>query len=138
MRRRSVLLAAGAALAVSLSRPAWADISIGAVTLRDGSGNSIGRVDSDGTLRNGSGNSIGKIDKDGTVRNGSGNSIGRVDSDGSIRNGSGNSVGRIDSDGTIRNGSGNSVGKAEGYSSDLRHMVAAVLFFGDSVSVLKP
>jgi hypothetical protein len=71
------------------------------------------------------------------VRNGSGNSIGKVDSDGTIRNASSNSVGKIDSDGTIRNASSNSVGKADGYSSELRHMVAAVLFFADSISVLK-
>jgi hypothetical protein len=54
-----------------------------------------------------------------------------------IRNGSGSSVGRIDRDGTIRNGSGSSVGRIDGYSPGLRHMVAAVLFFGGSVSVLK-
>jgi len=44
-----------------------------------------------------------------------------------IRNGSGSSIGKVDSDGTIRNGSGSSVGKIEGYSSRLRHLVAAVL-----------
>jgi hypothetical protein len=32
-------------------------------------------------LRNGSGNSTGKIDSDGTIRNGSGNSVGKIDSD---------------------------------------------------------
>jgi len=72
-----------------------------------------------------------------TIRGSSGSSIGRVDSDGTIRNDSGSSVGRIEKDGTIRNGSGSSVGKADGYSPRLRHLVAAVLFFGGSVSVLK-
>ncbi len=38
---------------------------------------------------------------------------------------------------TIRNGGGSSVGKVDGYSTSLQHMVAAVLFFGRSVSVLK-
>jgi len=71
------------------------------------------------------------------VRGSSGSSIGRVDGDGTIRNGSGSSVGRIDGDGTIRNSSGSSVGRVDGYSPGLRHMVAAVLFFGGSVSVLK-
>lgn len=59
-------------------------------------------------------------------------SIGAV----TIRNGSNSSVGSVDSDGTIRNSSNSSVGKVEGYSPSLRHMVAAVLFFGGSVSVL--
>ncbi len=54
-----------------------------------------------------------------------------------IRNDSGSSVGRVDGDGTIRNDSGSSVGKVDGYSKGLQHMVAAVLFFGRSVSVLK-
>lgn len=54
-----------------------------------------------------------------------------------IRNSSNSSVGKIDSDGTIRNSSNSSVGKVDGYSSSLRHLVAAVLFFGGSVSVLK-
>jgi hypothetical protein len=40
-------------------------------------------------------------------------------------------------DRTIRNASNSSVGKVDGYRSDLRHMVAAVLFFGSSVSLLK-
>jgi hypothetical protein len=72
-----------------------------------------------------------------TIRNGSGSSIGRVDADGTLRNDSGSSIGRIERDGTIRNGSGSSVGRIDGYSPGLRHMVAAVLFFGGSVSVLK-
>ncbi len=38
---------------------------------------------------------------------------------------------------TIRNSSGSSVGKVDGDSTSLQHMVAAVLFFGRSVSVLK-
>ncbi len=112
-------------------------IELGAVTIRNGSGSSIGRVDADGTLRNDSGSSVGRIERDGTIRNGSGSSIGRVDGDGTIRNGSGSSVGRIDRDGTIRNDSGSSVGRVDGYQPGLRHMVAAVLFFGGSVSVLK-
>jgi hypothetical protein len=90
------------ALLVGFARPAAADITLGAVTIRDASSNTVGRVDSDGTIRNASSNSVGKID----------------------------------SDGTIRNSSSNSVGKVDGYSPALRHMVAAVLFFGGSVSVL--
>lgn len=72
-----------------------------------------------------------------TIRNGSNSSVGSVDSDGTIRNASNSSVGKIDSDGTIRNASNSSVGKVDGYSSSLRHLVAAVLFFGGSVSVLR-
>jgi hypothetical protein len=106
-------------------------------TLRDDSGSAIGRIDRDGTVRGSSGGSIGRIDGDGTVRGRSGSSIGRVDADGQIRGGGGSAVGRIDGDGTIRNASGSSVGRVDGYSPGLRHMVAAVLFFGGSVSVLK-
>lgn len=98
---------------------ARADITIGSVTIRNGSNSSVGSVDSDGTIRNSSNSSVGKIEKDGTIRNSSNSSIGKVESDG-----------------TIRNSSNSSVGKVEGYSSSLRHMVAAVLFFGGSVSVL--
>jgi hypothetical protein len=54
-----------------------------------------------------------------------------------IRNASNSTVGSVDSDGTIRNSSNSSVGKVEGYSPRLRHLVAAVLFFGGSVSVLE-
>ncbi|MDX2087671.1 MAG: hypothetical protein SFX73_07465 [Kofleriaceae bacterium] len=102
-----------------LAGSAFADISLGAVT-----------------LRNGSNSSIGSVDRDGTIRNSSNSSIGKVESDGTIRNGSNSSIGRIESDGTIRNSSNSSVGKVEGYNTSLRHMVAAVLFFGGSVSVL--
>ena len=112
-------------------------IELGAVTIRNDSGSSVGRVDGDGTIRNDSGSSVGRVDNDGTIRNDSGSSIGRIDSDGTIRNSSGSSIGRIDGDGTIRNDSGSSVGKVDGYSKGLQHMVAAVLFFGRSVSVLK-
>ena len=65
--------------------PAAADIAIGAVTIRDGSGNSAGTIDADGTVRNSSGNSVGKIEASGTIRNGSGNSTGKVESDGTVR-----------------------------------------------------
>jgi len=54
----------------------------------------------------------------------------------SIRNSSNSSIGKIESDGTIRDGSNRSIGKVDGYSPRLRHLVAAVLFFGGSVSVL--
>ena len=54
-------------------------IEFGAVTIRNSSGSSIGRVDGDGTIRNSSGSSVGRIDGDGTIRNGSGSSVGRVD-----------------------------------------------------------
>ncbi len=78
--------------------------NLNAQELRNSSGNSTGKIESNGTIRNGSGNSVGKIDSDGTIRNGSGNSIGKIDSDGTIRNGSGNSFGKVDSDGTVSNG----------------------------------
>lgn len=55
------------ALLVGFARPAAADITLGAVTIRDASSNTVGRVDSDGTIRNSSNSSVGKIDKDGTV-----------------------------------------------------------------------
>ena len=115
---------------------ALADISLGSVTIRNSSNSTVGSVDSDGTIRNSSNSSVGKIDKDGTVRNSSNSSIGKVESDGTVRNSSNSTIGRVESDGTIRNSSNSSVGKVDGYSSSLRHMVAAVLFFGGSVSVL--
>lgn len=107
------------ALLLASANLALADIHLGSVTIRNASNSTVGSVDSDGTIRNSSNSSVGKIDKDGTVRNSSNSSIGK-----------------IESDGTIRNSSNSSVGKVDGYSSDLRAMVAAVLFFGGSVSVL--
>ncbi|HEX5061862.1 MAG TPA: hypothetical protein VFV99_20985 [Kofleriaceae bacterium] len=112
-------------------------IELGAVTIRNSSNSSIGSVDSDGTIRNSSNSSVGKIEKDGTIRDGSNSSIGKVESDGTIRDSSNSSIGKIDSDGTIRNASNSSIGKVDGYSPRLRHLVAAVLFFGGSVSVLR-
>jgi hypothetical protein len=113
-----------------------ADVSLGAVTIRNSSGSTVGSVESDGTIRNSSNSSVGKIENDGTVRNGSNSSVGKIESDGTVRNSSNSSIGKVESDGTIRNSSNSSVGKVEGYSSELRGMVAAVLFFGGSVSVL--
>jgi hypothetical protein len=107
-------------LLLALVGVAHADITLGSVTIRNASNSSVGSVDSDGTIRNSSNSSVGKIDKDGT-----------------IRNSSNSSVGKVESDGTIRNSSNSSIGKVEGYSPRLRHMVAAVLFFGGSVSVLR-
>ena len=72
-----------------------------------------------------------------TIRDGSNRTVGRVDSDGTIRNASNSAIGKVESDGTIRNGSNSAVGKVEGYAPRLRHLVAAVLFFGGSVSVLE-
>ena len=115
---------------------AYADVSLGAVTIRNASGSTVGSVESDGTIRNSSNSSVGKIDKDGTVRNSSNSSVGKIESDGTVRNSSNSSIGKVESDGTIRNSSNSSVGKVDGYSSSLRGMVAAVLFFGGSVSVL--
>ena len=112
-------------------------IELGSITIRNASNSSVGSVDRDGTIRNASNSSVGKIDKDGTVRDASNSSIGKVESDGTIRNASNSSIGKIESDGTIRNASNSSVGKVEGYSPRLRHLVAAVLFFGGSVSVLE-
>ena len=63
---------------------------INAQDLYNGSGNRIGKIDSDGTVRNSSGNGVGKINSDGTVRGSAGNSIGKIESDGSVRNSSGN------------------------------------------------
>lgn len=108
------------AFLILLAGVAHADITLGSVTIRNSSNSSVGSVDSDGTIRNSSNSSVGKIDKDGTIRNSSNSSIGKVESDG-----------------TIRNSSNSSVGKVDGYSSNLRHLVAAVLFFGGSVSVLQ-
>ena len=71
------------------------------------------------SMTNSSGNSIGKVESDGTIRNSSGNRVGKVDRDGTIRNSSGNKIGKIESDGTIRNSSGNSVGKASGVDRKL-------------------
>ena len=52
--------------------------SVNAQSLRDKSGNTIGKIDDDGTVRNKSGNRIGKVDSDGTIRNASGNTIGKA------------------------------------------------------------
>jgi len=67
-----------------------------ALTIRDGAGVSIGRLDSDGTIRDGAGIRIGRLDGDGTLRDGSGITIGRIDSDCTVRNGSGVTIGRFD------------------------------------------
>ena len=104
---------------IGLAREAGA-IELGAITIRDGSNRTVGRVDSDGTIRNASNSAVGRVEQDGTIRNGANSAIGKVESDG-----------------TIRNGSNSAVGKVEGYAPRLRHLVAAVLFFGGSVSVLE-
>ncbi|MBR5998303.1 MAG: hypothetical protein IK027_04275 [Deltaproteobacteria bacterium] len=44
--------------------------------IRDSRGNSVGRIESNGTVRDGRGNSIGRIESSGTVRDGRGSSIG--------------------------------------------------------------
>ena len=93
--------------------------------IKDGSGNIIGKFESDGDIKDGSGNIIGRIENDGDVRNGSGNIIGRIESDGDIKDGSGNIIGRIENDGDIRDGSGNIIGKAEGMDREK----AAFLYF---------
>ena len=49
-----------------------------AQTVRNGSGSSIGTIESNGTIRNSSGSSVGRFDSDGTVRNSSGSSIGKA------------------------------------------------------------
>ncbi len=97
-------------------------------TIRDASGSTIGRFDS-GTVRGASGSSIGRVDSNGTIRNRSGSTIGRVDSKGILRNSSGASVGKIDSNGTVRNKSGASKGRFDGYVPACRHLAAAYLFF---------
>ena len=51
---------------------------VNAQTLRDKSGNSIGKIESDGTVRDKSGNRLGKVESDGTIRNASGNTIGKA------------------------------------------------------------
>ena len=123
---------------VALTRFADAgSIEIGAVTIRNSSNSSIGSVDSDGTIRSSSNSSVGKIEKGGTIRDSSNSTVGYVEENGTIRNSSNSSIGSVESDGTIRNSSNSSIGKVEGYSPRLRHMVAAVLFFGGSVSVLR-
>ena len=64
-------------------------------------GMTIGRVDGD-TVRDRSGMSIGRVESDGTIRDRSGMTIGRVESDGTLRGRSGMTVGRIDRDGNAR------------------------------------
>ena len=81
------------------------------------------------TARNGSGSSVGRVVSDGTFRNTSGSSIGRFESGGTVRNSSGSSVGRIDSDGTVRNSAGSSRGRFDSYSSSCAHCAVAYLFF---------
>ena len=114
-----------------------------AQSLRDKSGNSIGKIESDGIVRNksgnrigqitssgeirsSSGNTIGKIDNSGNVRDKSGNTIGKIESDGTVRDKSGNRMGKVESDGTIRNASGNTIGKAQGVD---RRRAGAYFFF---------
>ena len=77
------------------------------------------------TLRNSSGNAIGKIESDGTVRDKSGNRVGQITSSGEIRSSSGNTIGKIDNDGTVRNGSNSCIGYAKGVKKEY----AAVYFF---------
>jgi hypothetical protein len=115
------------------------------LTVRNASGTSIGRIDSDGTIRNkngstigrfkegkvrdSSGSTIGRVDANGAIRNRSGTTIGRLDANGKLRDNSGTSVGRIDSDGTVRNRSGTTVGRFDGYFPACRYEAAAYLFF---------
>ena len=98
-------------------------------TFRNGSGSSVGRFEEGGTVRNASGSSIGKVEPDGTIRNASGSSIGEIEQDGTLRGSSGSSIGRIEDDGTVRNSSGSSRGKFDGYYPACRHISAAYLFF---------
>ena len=50
-----------------------------AQTLRNGSGSTVGKVESNGTVRDGNGSRIGKVESDGTVRNGNGSNIGKAE-----------------------------------------------------------
>lgn len=49
-------------LMVFVCGTAAADIEIGAVTIRNSSNSSVGRIESDGTIRNSSNSSVGKIE----------------------------------------------------------------------------
>ena len=67
-------------LIVLLASLSCVTVSLSAQTLRNTSGSSIGKVESDGTVRNASGSRIGRIERDGTIRNSSGSSIGKAES----------------------------------------------------------
>jgi hypothetical protein len=115
------------------------------LNVRNSSGSSIGRIESNGdirnssgsligsfrsgSVRNSSGSSIGRIDPDGSIRNGSGSKIGNIDMDGTLRNSNGSIIGRVTLDGTVRNSSGSSRGRFENYVPACRHAAAAYLFF---------
>ncbi len=82
---------------------ARASVKMGALTIDDASGSSIGKVDAKGIITKGS-SSAGKIEKDGTVDNAGGGTAGRVDDDGSIHINDGNLTVKVH-DGTISNSS---------------------------------
>ena len=100
---------------------AWMLLALGAdlwagsaMTVRDGSGSSLARLDGDGTVRDRSGSTLGRIEANGTVRDRSGSTLGRVEGDGTVRNRSGSTVGRVDEGGTLRDRGGLTVGRLDG------------------------
>jgi len=120
---------------VCLVGVAWA-ISLGDMTMYDGSGSPAGRMTSSGYVYNGSGSPAGRIDGnnfyDGSgspagrvdgdrFYDGSGSPAGRVESNGYFYNGSGSPAGRIESNGYFYDGSGSPAGRFEGYKSDYMH-----------------
>jgi len=141
LRSAWILAAALLASVVVLPARAWSPI-----TVRDGGGAAIGRIDPDGTVRSASGATRGRIEQDGTVRDRSGATRGRVEAGGVLRDASGATVGRVDPDGalrdrggarvgrldvcTVRSAAGRATGTFDGCSMiDDRKVMAAYLFF---------
>jgi hypothetical protein len=96
--------------------------------IRDAGGALIGRL-RNGTVRDRSGALKGRIDTSGSIRDRSGATIGKVDHDGDLRDRSGTYIGKIEDDGDVRNRGGALAGKIGGYSPACRLSVAAYLFF---------
>jgi len=109
----------------AVSADLWAG---SAMTVRDGSGTSLARVDGDGTVRDRSGSTLGRVEGDGTVCNRGGSTVGRVDEGGTLRDRGGSTIGRLDGC-TVRNASGSTRGRFDGCSRADHHAMAAYLFF---------
>ncbi len=143
MRRISLVACMiGAAVFMAL---AVAASGVCELTVRNGSGSTVGRIDADGTIRDASGSSIGsfrdgevrgrsgsrigQVEQDGAVRNASGSRVGNIEQDGTLRDASGSRIGSVEQDGTIRNKSGSRSGGFDGYVPACRLVAAAYLFF---------
>ena len=79
------------------------------------------------TLRGSNGQSIGRIDRDGTIRGSNGQSIGRYDNNGTVRGSNGQTIGKVERDGTIRDANGRSIGKAQ--NCDPKQAAASFFFY---------